>query len=95
MSLGVDLVDKCPTCKREDVVEITDGITYNLMPMFRDAGWDHRDYDDWTAAQMLPLAEQVLETLRSDPPMGGGTTKTRFGSSASSSKHAGKIQRTK
>lgn len=67
MSLGVDLVDVCSSCGHEDRVEITNGITYNLMPMFREAGWDHNELDDWSSEQMLPLAKRVLETLKREP----------------------------
>lgn len=81
MSLGVDLVDKCPHCGKEDVVEITSGITYNLMPIFRAAGWEDSDYDDYTGERMLPIATATLMRLRErpeyfrtlNPPNGWGT----------------------
>lgn len=34
MSLGVCLRDTCPYCGRGDEVGVTEGITYNIMPIF-------------------------------------------------------------
>jgi len=67
MSLGVYLDRSCPHCGARFDVEVTDGITYNLMPMFREAGWDHTLYDGWTGAMMLPVAQAALDALKKDP----------------------------
>ncbi len=67
MSLGVNLENVCPHCGHSETEEITDGITYNLMPMFRAAGWDHNDYDGWSGEEMLPIAKEVLAKLVADP----------------------------
>lgn len=67
MSLGVYLENQCPHCGVLDKQWVTDGITDNLMPMFREAGWDHLAYDDYTGEKMQPIARDVLAKLKARP----------------------------
>ena len=65
MSLGIHLEKTCPHCGAKQGESFD--ITYNLMPMFLAAGWDHALYDGWTGARMLPVAQASLDTLKQDP----------------------------
>jgi hypothetical protein len=81
MSFNVKLTyGECRSCGREDVAWYWDGMTYNLAPMFRKAGFYDQLQRRLLAVELLPLVETGLadmteragEYMGLNPPNGWG-----------------------